>query len=512
MSKENFNKALSAAMAITTLGSVGVSAVDIKPDITVVFKDEDVDKRYSGGILSNIDSSSITKLGEIKYAEPLVMRPDNGTTITKTSAAVEVKKPVYYNIIKETEVSAKVLEILDKRIEKEASVKRAIQFMAGGEYLTEKDVKPLALKAKITRLNEATKTTEKIEATVVFSEKDLSDAYKKLSPMEKISCTPDILSQSLVNKIPSFYKIRKELRDKSFIYVLNGETYVFTDQNLKPGSKTLIKYDTKGNRSAITNDKVGSFANFSRIAYDEKGLGVCSFDGNKISYVCNTNTNKFDELTRPEFRGTLKQRTVHNLEAAYNAYWEGGGGTNPLGIDLKDIEEYKKTGNTKNKSFEVIVVNPQEKDEKKKLGFVCITGGKCGFQVEENIKNIKLAVEKCNQIDPIITQKWVERGLTFLAINELPGDVFSGNSKNWTNTFQVRPDYGGIIWFNENGRVFYYPEVFSHIEVETNGLYAYTKIGLKGWTRDYVSSYKDEEFIKMTKKYDSLIKKVFEIK
>ncbi|MDD3123929.1 MAG: hypothetical protein PHC62_10565, partial [Candidatus Izemoplasmatales bacterium] len=254
------------------------------------------------------------------------------------------------------------------------------------------------------------------------------------------------------------------LNSNDCVYVLNGEAYVFDNENLKQSNKTLTKYDAYGNPTTITNEKAYKFY-FSRLAFDKK-LGICVFNGTKITHKLNTQTKQFDELPTPEFVGTLEQRTIHNLEAAYNARWSNDQGTNPLGLDYQDILEYKNTGSDTNcKSFKLIKVSDN-------LGFICLTGGQCGLQEEGNLKSLKLFIPRVNEIDPAISQKWVERGLDFFAINEMSEPVFSSKNENWLCTYDVR-DYGGVIWFHEDIRSFIRSPLgfLTPIEEESSGLW-----------------------------------------
>lgn len=322
-------------------------------------------------------------------------------------------------------------------------------------------------------------------------EKNKFNAHIDTASGSAIVCT-DGSDETIVKKITG-------LTSADCVYITQGEAYVFNDENLKQGNKTLTKYDAYGNPSTITNDKAGRFY-FSRLTFD-KNLGVCVFDGTKITHKLNTQTKQFDELPAPEFVGTLKQRTIYNLEAAYNARWSNDKGTNPLDLNYQDILEYKNTGSDANcKSFKLVKVSDN-------LGFICLTGGQCGLQEEKTFDNLKIAVQKCNNIDPIITKKWVERGLNFLAINEMSEPVFIGASKTWWGTFTIR-DYGGVIWLNEKVNRFVPSSyvIFHALEEESNGL-KYDAHIVNAWNAviDGVSytdieNYKKGEFIKTADK------------
>lgn len=381
------------------------------------------------------------------------------------------QKNDYFNsITTKTEVSTDVINVNASEM--------VSKFMAGGEFMNVAEEGLFAIKDK------------QSGAVVVFSDEDFLKVDKTISLIEK----SEYLNKSIINNI------RDKLNSNDCVYVLNGEAYVFNDENLKEGNKTLTKYDAYGNQTTIINDKVTMFY-FSRLAFD-KNLGICVFDGTKITYKLNTQTKQFDELPSPEFVGTLEQRTIHNLEAAYNARWANRKGTNPFDLNYQDILEYKNTGSDANcKSFKLIKVSDN-------LGFICLTGGQCGLQDEKTLENLKIAIQKCNNIDPVITQKWIERGLDFLAINEMSEPVFSGASKNWWGTFIVR-NYGGIIWLNEKVNPFILSPfaIFSVLEEESNGL-KYEVYIVKSWNGTVngfsyteIEDYKHGEFEKTADKY-----------
>ena len=355
----------------------------------------------------------------------------------------EEKNNLFNNTI-ETEISADAIDL--------NSSFRASQFMAGGEYMNVAEEGPFAIKDK------------QSGAAVVFSDKDFLNIDQTISIIERYKCNAEELHQRYIDK-SIINNIKDKLNSNDCVYVLNGEAYVFNDENLKQGNKTLIKYDTYGNQSTIVNDKAGIFY-FSRLAFD-KNLGVCIFDGTKITHKLNIQTKQFDELSTPEVVGTLEQRTIHNLEAAYNG--KNGNVLNPLGLDYQDILEYKNTGSDKNcKSFKLIKVSDN-------LGFICMTGGECGLQMEKSLENLKLFVKRVNEIDPIISQNWVNRGLDFFATDQLPGVFFKSDvSKKWIASYYTYEYNGriGVIYFNENGRSFARDPVgfFTPLDVESNGL------------------------------------------
>jgi len=346
----------------------------------------------------------------------------------------------------ETEISADAIDL--------DSSYQASRFMAGGKYIDGAEEGPFATKDK------------QSGAVVVFSDDDFLKIDKTISLIEKSKCNADELHQQYLDK-SIISKIKDKLNSNDCVYVLNGEAYVFNDENLQQGNKTLTKYDAFGNPTTITNDKAGVFY-YSRLAFD-KNLGICVFDGNKITYKLNTQTQQFDELPTPEFIGTLEQRTIYNLETAYNtkilSYVNGQGveTQNCLGLDYQDILEYKNTGSDANcKSFKLIKVNDN-------LGFICMTGGQCGLQ-NENLKTVEFLVESCNKIDPDIFQKCIYNGLTFLATNKLPGPLFIGETKDWYSTYMATK-CGGIVFINEatmvkNVRC----AIFSDIVGESEGL------------------------------------------
>jgi len=356
----------------------------------------------------------------------------------------EEEKNNLFSNTTETEISA---DAIDLNCSYQAS-----RFMAGGEYMNVAEEGPFAIKDK------------QSGAVVVFSDQDFLNIDGTISLIEKHKFNVEELHQLYIDK-SIVNNIKDRLNSNDCVYVLNGEAYVFNDENLKQGNKTLIKYDANGNQSIIINDKAGMFY-FSKLAFD-KNLGVFAFDGTKITHKLNTQTKQFDELSTPEFVGTLQQRTIHNLEAAYNG--KNGNVLNPLGLDYQDILEYKNTGSDKNcKSFKLIKVSDN-------LGFVCLTGGQCGLQMEKSLENLKLFVKRVNEIDPIISQNWVNRGLDFFATDQLPGVFFKSDvSKKWIASYYTYGYNGriGVIYFNENGRSFARDPVgfFTPLDVESNGL------------------------------------------
>jgi len=427
----------------------------------------------------NKDNRTLVPVRAIAEAFGIEVQWDGNTNSVFIGYSKAEMNNLLNNSNTETEVSADAIDL--------NSSYQASRFMAGGEYMNVAEEGPFAIKEK------------QSGAVVVFSDNDFLKVDKTISLIEKSKCNAEELHQQYLNK-SIINNIKDKLNSNNCVYVLNSEAYVFNDENLKQGNKTLIKYDAYGNPSTITNDKVTIFY-FSKLAFD-KNLGICVFDGTKITYKLNTQTKQFDELPTPEFVGTLEQRTIHNLEAAYNAKWSNDKGTNPLGLNYQDILEYKNTGSDKNcKSFKLIKVSDN-------LGFICLTGGQCGLQDEKSFENLKIAVQKCNNIDPIITQKWVERGLNFLAINEMSEPVFSGATKTWWGTFIVR-NYGGIIWLNEKVNPFILsPFAMFHIlEEESNGLKYDTNIVKSGngafnsFSYTEIENYKQGEFKKTADRY-----------
>lgn len=492
---------------LTAAGLIGVTGAALTTMVSAA---------DNGGTWANVNESSVKPLGTIE-SQPQVMKP-NSETITQTSALAEAVKNKRITVSvstikdkrtgKETKIerytflnlkdikTSEIIGILEKRSEAEASIKRAIQFMAGGEYLTENEAKPLALKAIITKKNEVTKTPEKA-VTVVFANDDLMRAYSKVSDMEKMGCTSDGFSQSLISRIPSFNKFKKELSNNSFIYVCNGETFVFTDEDLKERNKTLIKYDKNGVKSTIVNDKAGRYYK-SRMFFNDK-LGICEFDGTRITGILNLKTGKVDKLSKPEFVGKLKERMVYLLEKSYKEKWASKDDQiNILGLDQKDILEYKKTGSDANcKSFKIIKVSDD-------LGFIYVKG-KYGFQNEKTLELLKLGIEKCNQVDKTIMEECVENGLNFLTVDRVTGPMFSGNdTSQWFGT------YGNETVFINEKRMFGSDILISTVFEESVGLNTDAHLRADGKLEIYgkVSSFKYEirEEVKRTRTADRFVK------
>jgi hypothetical protein len=402
----------------------------------------------------NKDNRTLVPVRAIAEAFGIEVQWDGKTNSVFIGYTEAEKNSLLNSNVTETEISADAIDL--------SSSYQASRFMAGGEYMNVAEEGPFAIKDK------------QSGAAVVFSDKDFLDIDGTISLIERSKYNAEELHQRYIDK-SIINSIKDKLNSNDCVYVLNGEAYVFNDENLKQGNKTLVKYDVYGNPSTITNEKAGIFY-FSRLAFD-KNLGVCVFNGTKITHKLNTQTKQFDELSAPEFVGTLEQRTIHNLEAAYNGSSDTGSinVSNPLGLNYQDILEYKNTGSDVNcKSFKLIKVSDN-------LGFICLIGGQCGLQNEKNLENLKLAVQECNKIDPIIAQNWVNRGLDFFAINELQYPVFEKYEEGFATTYNPH-NYGGIIFFHEN--LFPIPvgymRLFSLIEEESNGL-KYRYHLFEGW-------------------------------
>jgi len=426
----------------------------------------------------NKDSRTLVPVRAIAEAFGIEVQWDGNTNSVFIGYTKAEMNNLLINNNIETEISADAIDL--------DSSYQASRFMAGGEYMNVAQEGPFAIKDK------------QSGAVVVFSDNDFLNIDKTISLIERYKCNADELHQKYLNK-SIINNIKDKLNSNNCVYVLNGEAYVFSDENLKQGNKTLIKYDAYGNPSTITNEKAGLFY-FSRLAFD-KNLGICVFDGTKITYKLNTQTKQFDELSTPEFVGSLEQRTIHNLEAAYNAKWPDGSNTNPLGLDYQDILEYKNIGSDTNcKSFKLIKVSDN-------LGFICLTGGQCGLQNNDNLENIKRCVQISNEIDPKITQKWVENGLDFFATNEFPYKLFTKYQENWTATYNPY-NYGGVLFFHEDLRtcVFNPMGFFTVIEEESTGL-KYKNHLFEGWKAviDGVT-YSNEEAYKIEKRNKTLAK------
>jgi len=369
----------------------------------------------------NKDNRTLVPVRAIAEAFGIEVQWDGKTNSVFIGYTKEEMNSLLNNSNVETEISADAIDL--------SSSYQASRFMAGGEFMNVAEEGPFAMKDK------------QSGAAVVFSDDDFLKVDKTISIIERSKYSAEELHQRYIDK-SIINNIKDKLNNNDCVYILNGEAYVFNDENLKQGNKTLIKYDTYGNQSTIINDKAGDFY-FPKLAFD-KNLGVCLFDGTKITHKFNTQTKQFDELTKPEFVGTLEQRTIHNLELAYYSKWSNGQDTNPLGIDYQDILEYKNTGSDANcKSFKLIKVSDN-------LGFICITGGRCGLQNEDSLKSIEIVLQKCNAIDPKISQNWVENGLVFFAIGDSACDFFTREDrKNWISAVLLE-SYGGSIYLNEN--------------------------------------------------------------
>lgn len=393
----------------------------------------------------NKDNRTLVPVRAIAEAFGIEVQWDGKTNSVFIGYTEAEKNSLLNSNVTETEISADAIDL--------SSSYQASRFMAGGEYMNVAEEGPFAIKDK------------QSGAAVVFSDKDFLDIDGTISLIERSKYNAEELHQRYIDK-SIINSIKDKLNSNDCVYVLNGEAYVFNDENLKQGNKTLVKYDVYGNPSTITNEKAGIFY-FSRLAFD-KNLGVCVFNGTKITHKLNTQTKQFDELSAPEFVGTLEQRTIHNLEAAYSGSSDTGSinVSNPLGLNYQDILEYKNTGSDVNcKSFKLIKVSDN-------LGFICLTGGQCGLQEEGNLKSLKLFIPRVNEIDPAISQKWVERGLDFFAISQMSEPVFSSKNENWLCTYDVH-NYGGVIWFHEDIRSFIRSPLgfLTPLEVESNGLW-----------------------------------------
>ena len=427
----------------------------------------------------NKDNRTLVPVRAIAEAFGIEVQWDENTN----SAFIGYSKTEMNNLLNngnvETEISADAIDL--------NSSYQASRFMVGGEYMNVAEEGPFAIKDK------------QSGAVVVFSDNDFLNVDKTISLIERSKCNAEELHQKYLNK-SIVNNIKDKLNSNDCVYVLNGEAYVFNNENLKEGNKTLIKYDAYGNPTTITNDKASGFY-YSGFAFDKSGIHI--FDGTKVTHNLNTQTQQCDELSTPEFVGTLQQRTIHNLEAAYNAKWPDGSNTNPLGLDYQDILEYKNTGSDANcKSFKLIQVSDN-------LGFIYITGGRCGLKDENTLKTIKTVLQKCNEIDPAISQKWIENGLVFFTREESACDFFTREDrKNWISALLLT-EYGGSIYFNEDNPNISKKNQYLFLQVITGESYAFhfqshvlnQKAIIDGVVYEDVEVYKNVEWEKFLKIY-----------
>lgn len=303
------------------------------------------------------------------------------------------------------------------------------QYMAGGEFadfiaFSNVIINEETSSAKIVFSNEDSKRVDPLAHAVLdgttYTLEDLGREYLKQSGVDKIV---------------------GELKEGDVVFVKDGEFYVFDEENLKEGNKSVVKYDKTGNKQIVVNETAG-FYYFSKIVWSEK-YGVCIFDGTRITGALNTNTGKFEDLQKPDFVGTLKQRTVKRLWEIYNAKLNNT--INPAQMSYEDILEFERTGSDKNtKTFKLINIDED-------YGFIALLGtdGKVGFQKPASIENLRLAVQRVNEIDPEIAKDWVRNGLDFFTTNLLTSTFFLDEAtRTWSGTYQIY-SFGGVIYSDE---------------------------------------------------------------
>lgn len=456
MSKEKFidsrvTSALSAVMAAATLGSVPVAGAEFintdEVNTTIVLKSEDlgIDKRYSGGALANVDASSIKLLGSIDFTQPQVMRPDSVATAIATSVEVEAKDTLDRKVI--VQIGEKFCLVSNPNI-------------SGGNNVLEKTDTFPEIRNNRTMVP-VRLISESLGVTVGWNGEDQSISLKKGNRE---------IGMQIGNKI---MKVSDNGDIKEF--VLDSPPVINKDNRTLVPVRAIaeafgIEVQWDGKTSTV-------FINYTEA--EKNSLLEGSGAETEISAY-------------PEFLGNLEERTLFNLEKSYKASWASGDrkGTNPLGLNYNDILEFKKTGSTENcKGIELIKVSDN-------LGFICLVGGTCGFQKEESIENIKIAIEKCNKVNPEIMKRCVENGLKFMAADAVSEPVFSGVAKDWGGTFD-----DDTIWVNEKNVYLFSPSTWAAIMIEESYGILYRKISgvgmgkatIDGVIYNDVEEYKQEQ-------------------
>ncbi|MDP4009397.1 MAG: stalk domain-containing protein [Candidatus Shapirobacteria bacterium] len=329
------------------------------------------------------------------------------------------------------------------------TIYEVFQHMAGGEFadfiaFSNVIINEDTSGAKIVFSNEDSKRVDPLAHAVLdgttYTLKDLDREYLKQSGVDKIV---------------------GELKKGDVVFVKDGEFYVFNKDNLKEGNKSIIKYDKIGNKQIVVNEKVG-IAYHSRITWGNDGIYV--FDGTRKTYKLDTLSGKFIELEKVEFVGNLKQRSLKNLLGAYDGNGFGNV-SNPLGIKYQDIIAFKEERYDEMESVELIKVDEDH-------GFFVLKGGIAGFQKQKSIDNLKLTVQRVNEVSRGIAIGWVSRGFDFISANDVSSTFFYDDlSKNWGATYHPF-GFGGVIFFNENATSFARPPVYfiNVIEEESAGL------------------------------------------
>jgi len=416
--KKFFKRVVAFGSSAAILSSV-VSAAEIKPNITVVSKGEGVDERYSGGALANVDASSIKLLGTIETQQP-VMRPDGLATAIETSVQVEVKNTSGIKVI--VQIGEKFCLVSNPNVS------------GGNNVLQENDTRPEIINNRT--MVPVRLISESLGVTVGWNGEDKSISLKKGNKEIEMQIGNSVMEVNNNGDIKEF--------------VLDSPPVINKD------SRTLVPVRAIAEAFGIP------------VQWDEKTRTV---------FINYTETEKNSLLegsgaetkisAYPEFLGNLEQRTLLNLEESYRASWASGDrkGTNPLGLDYNDILEFKKTGSTENcKYIELIKVSDN-------LGFICVVGGTCGFQKEESMENMKIAVEKCNKVNPEIMKRCVENGLKFMSAGRASGPIFIGVREDWGATFDE-----DTIYVNEKNVYLRDPTTWASIMIEESYGIFYRKI------------------------------------
>ncbi|MFA6184970.1 MAG: cell wall-binding repeat-containing protein [Candidatus Shapirobacteria bacterium] len=367
------------------------------------------------------------------------------------------------------------------------ATKKAFKFMAGGEYADIYNSSLLIFTDPISK------------CTVVFEDKYYEDLDGQLSYLKDGSLTGEQLNQKYVEN-SGISKI-SGLTPDNVVFRNNDGAYVFGEDNLKSGNRSINKFDKNGNKTIVTDNLSGT-CNLAVPGWD-KNIGVCLSDGTRITHKLNGNS--FEELVNPIMIGTQEQRMKHIVKSLYDGNYRSV--NNLFNLDVNEVNKYLDTGSDEGlKSFQV-VKSQQE-------SFIMVTGGQWGLN-ELFAKTVRAAVKRSDEIDPNIMKEVVEKNglqtVTYDAQTEQFFKTFSG----WSATF-TSDSLGRTIYLNQDRYTKYLgeysmdnlieiicPDIMECLWVESRGLYGLDNIKFENlfngveldkntWLLNKTEQYKDK--------------------
>ena len=333
------------------------------------------------------------------------------------------------------------------------SVTFALTYMAGGKFqdLADADIFAVADKASGT--------------VVSFFVNDFNKLNQQLNYWKDGKNSVDQLKKNFIDA-SIIGKIRNELEIGDFVYVMNDEAYVFTENSKSRTAKPYVnRISVDGKITKVCDDADSRLYGFESIVFD-KDMGVCLSDGYKINYKYNPDTKLFEELDDYIMLGTAMQRMKSHIESLAKLTTD---------IDPADVAKFEKSGNTDN-CRTIKVYN--DADGNPALCVIC--GGEYGLNKDAAF-GIEIAVKRWNFIDrTIMTRLCDQFGLNCITV-DLSNHLMQGEIvKDSIATFD-KPENNGVIYFNK--------------EKIKNTRYFHPDLRFTGYINEAISSNIDIPFI-----------------